>query len=99
MTVAQVSKDVQAVAKMVDSHDKILVRGNGEPSLQEDMRSVQKDIAKILKQLEDDQRSREAYLKLFVAMVGAQLLAGVIAVAVYIIRIAPYVDEIVRHVQ
>ena len=99
MTIAQVNRDMQLIAKMVDEHDKILVRGNGEPSMQEDMRTVQKDIAKILTHFEDQKKARASYLKLFIGLVGAQLLAGIVMAAVYFIRVSPYLDEIIRHIE
>ena len=99
ITIAQVDKHVQGLDAMVKDHDRILVRGNGEPSMQENVRTVQKDIEEIKKFLKEEKQTRAAYLKLIVGIVAGQLLAGIVTVAIYIVRVAPYIDEIIHHVK
>lgn len=94
LTVAQLNADYQDTKQLVKEHDVILVRGNGEPSLREDMRTVKRDVEEIKKYLEDEKKTRQGYMKLFVGIIVAQFLAGLVSAAVLLIRIAPYIEGI-----
>jgi len=47
VTLMATSEALRIVKGMVDEHDKILVRGNGDPSLQEDVRTIKRFMASL----------------------------------------------------
>lgn len=58
VTTTMIHNDLMEVKVMLHEHDKILIRGNGEPSLREQFRSLDKKITEyIAMQAEKDKQS------------------------------------------
>ena len=83
---------------MLKEHDKILIRGNGIPSLTEDMRSVRRDLQEIIDNFgvykKEEKESRQYWTRLIVGVLIGQVATGIVAVAVMLIRYAPVLEKI-----
>jgi hypothetical protein len=92
--------------KLVDEHDKILVKGNGKPSLQETVRNVEKlvtELADARKQetadrtaAETDQKiwARRAWLNPLIASVVTGFVMVIEQGVWYMVQIKPMLDRL-----
>src|SRR5574340_918904 len=87
MTATEIAIRLKAVERDVDEHDKILIRGNGEPSLQENMRTV-------LKYIEKEDESRKFYSRLLVGAVLTNLVSLALATFIWFVRIYPVLERL-----
>jgi len=71
----------------IEEHDKILVRGNGEPSLQEQMRGIQSYI-------KEDRENRKYYSRLFITVALTNIISLMIAAFVWFIKIYPVIEKL-----
>lgn len=85
--IANVENELSILKPLVLEHDKILVRGNGEPSIQERMRNIERYIA-------EEKEQRKYYFRLTVSIAFTNIAALVIAAAIWIMRIAPILEKI-----
>lgn len=77
------------IKPLLSEHDKILVRGNGEPSLQEKLRNIEAYIR-------EDRENRKYYSRLFISIALTNVAALVIASLIWFIKILPVLDSITK---
>lgn len=77
----------EEIKPRVEEHDKILIRGNGEPSLQEKLRGIEK-------YMEEDRENRKYYSRLFISITASNVIAIIIAFVIWIVRIVPVLEKI-----
>jgi hypothetical protein len=97
MTVAEIGVRLDSVAKLVDAHDKILVRGNGEPSLQEVVRGVQKFIADLQKEKEEAKDDRKFYARLVIGFAITNILSILFGALIWFVSIYPAVQQVIAN--
>lgn len=95
MTVAELALQVKGMAKQVDDHDKILVRGNGEPSLQETVRNVQKFIADLQKEKEEAKDDRKFYARLVIGFAITNVLSIAFGAVIWFVNIYPAIQAVI----
>jgi hypothetical protein len=83
ITMREIKADLTEVCTKVSEHDKILIRGNGQPSLQEEVR--------ILKNYVGEQK---AWLKAIALLFAAQFIAVFIGMVVLFIQVIPDLQRI-----
>jgi len=87
---------------LVDEHDKILVRGNGEPSLQEDVRNIFKMVEELVNEKTERKQRAEEEAKYRRRAWMTPLIASAVSAAfgvggtllLFYIRFAPLLDRI-----
>jgi hypothetical protein len=97
---AQTNRErIQELEVTVHELDRIIVRGNGHPSMQEEMRRMAGDIQDIRKTWNrwTDLVSKAAWLALGLLM--TQFCAGIIAATYLMIRLAPIIDSLEKIVR
>lgn len=77
----------QDIKPLLGEHDKILVRGNGEPSLQEKLRNIEVYIR-------EDRENRKYYSRLFISIALTNIAALFIASMIWFIKILPVLEQI-----
>jgi len=77
----------QDIKPLLSEHDKILVRGNGEPSLQEKLRGIENYIR-------EDRENRRYYSRLFISIAVTNFAALLFASIVWFVKILPLLDKL-----
>lgn len=78
---------IEDIKPMLAEHDKILIRGNGEPSLQEKLRGIESYI-------KEDRENRKYYSRLFISIAVTNIAALLFASIVWFVKILPILDKI-----
>lgn len=77
------------VKPLLAEHDKILVRGNGEPSLQEKLRNIEAYIR-------EDRENRKYYSRLFISIAITNIVALIAASLIWFIKIYPVLEKVIE---
>lgn len=98
VTAEGVQERLNEVIPMIQEHDKILIRGNGEPSLQERMRNIDAYIKEEKRLREErakeEKDNRNFYFRLFVTVAFTNFVTLVGAAAVWFMKIYPLLQNI-----
>lgn len=79
----EIKDKIDEMEKLLQEHDKILIRGNGKPSMAEDLRNVKSFIESI-----------SFWLKVFgVAFIG-QFIALIISIAIIVLQALPALERL-----
>lgn len=88
----------EEILPLLKEHDKILVRGNGEPSLQERMRNIDTYIREEKEAREkrenEERENRNFYFRLFVTVAVTNFVTLVGAAVVWFMKIYPLLQNI-----
>lgn len=87
ITVAAVKKELDSMGKFVDEHDKILVRGNGQPSLQERLRNIEAFIM-------EEKENRKYYTRLIIGIFVTNIVGLFAATTIWIIKVVPVINQL-----
>jgi hypothetical protein len=85
MTTTELTVRLKAVERDVDALDRIIVRGNGKPSLQEDVRTILKFV-----------ESWQFWSRLVIGLVITNLLGLMFAAFIWFVKIYPVIDALSR---
>lgn len=91
MTIAEIEATLGVFVPMCKEHDKILVRGNGEPSLQEHMRTV-------LKFIKEEEESRKFWSRLVLGALATNMIGLGVAAFMWFVKIYPVIERLSREV-
>ncbi len=98
VTAEGVQQRLNEVIPLVQEHDKILIRGNGEPSLQERMRNIDTYIKeeKALREekLKEEKENRNFYFRLFVTVAFTNFITLVGVALAWFVKIYPLLQNI-----
>lgn len=83
ITVAQIMERQDTLVKLVDEHDKILIRGNGQPSLQEEVRGLKAYITE-----------QKTWIKAIALLFLGQFITVGISMIVLFIRVLPILQKL-----
>ena len=89
MTAAEVAIRLKAVEHDVEALDRIVVRGNGKPSLQEDVRTIKKFI-------EDESESRKYWSRMVIGALLVNMISIGFAAFVWFVKVWPVLDQLSR---
>lgn len=84
---ADLERELGIIKPLVQEHDKVLIRGNGEPSLLEEMRNVKRYI-------EDEKENRRYYIRLITGIAATNVIALIFAAIAWFIKILPVLEQI-----
>jgi len=98
VTAEGVQERLNEVIPMIQEHDKILIRGNGEPSLQERMRNIdayiKEEKATREKRETEERENRNFYFRLFVTVAVTNFATLAAAALVWFLKIYPLLQNI-----
>lgn len=83
ITMREIKASVEEVERKVDEHDKILIRGNGQPSLQEEVRALKVYVGE-----------QKSWLKAIALLFAAQFSAVFISMLVLFIQVIPDLQKL-----
>ena len=84
LTITQVKTELDTIKPIVKELDKIIVRGNGEPSMQERLRNIENYIR-------EDRENRKYYFRLTVGIVLTNIISLVFAAFIWFAKIYPVI--------
>lgn len=83
ITMREIKGCLSEVEHKVDEHDKILIRGNGQPSLQEEVRALKVYVSE-----------QKSWLKAIALLFAAQFAAVFISMLVLFIQVIPDLQKL-----
>jgi hypothetical protein len=84
---AELAARLKIVEPRVEELDRIIVRGNGKPSMQEDVRTI-------LKYISDEQERRKWSSRLMFTLVMTNLIGLSIAAFAWFVKIYPVIEQL-----